>query len=94
MRSPGEFLSGEFLKVKYTCRLSTEYLLELRQVLGPIESKLIVPKIYIIKEMQHFLKTLSTFTAQHCQSLLSIKDSNINISVTAGGQLVVTGGQC
>ena len=29
MRSPGEFLSGEFLKVKYTHRLSTEYLPEL-----------------------------------------------------------------
>ena len=29
MRSPGEFLSGEFLKVKYTRRLSTEYLPEL-----------------------------------------------------------------
>ena len=38
MRSPREFLSGEFLKVKYTRRLSTEYPPELRQVLGPIES--------------------------------------------------------
>ena len=38
MRSPGEFLSGEFLKVKYTRRLSTEYPPELRQVPGPIES--------------------------------------------------------
>ena len=38
MRSPREFLSGEFLKVKYTRRLSTEYPPELRQVPGPIES--------------------------------------------------------
>ena len=38
MRSPGEFLSGEFLEVKYTRRLSTEYLQELRQVPDPIES--------------------------------------------------------
>ena len=38
MRSPGEFLSGEFLKVKYTCQLSTEYWTELRWVPGPIES--------------------------------------------------------
>ena len=38
MRSPREFLSGEFLKVKYTCRLSTEYPPELRKVPGPIES--------------------------------------------------------
>ena len=38
MRSPGEFLSGELLKVKYTCRLSTEYLPELRRVPDPIES--------------------------------------------------------
>ena len=38
MRSPREFLSGEFLKVKNTRRLSTEYPLELQQVPGPIES--------------------------------------------------------
>ena len=38
MRSPQEFLSGEFLKVKYTRRLSTEYPPELRHVPGPIES--------------------------------------------------------
>ena len=38
MRSPGEFLYGEFLEVKYTCRLSTEYPPELGQVPGPIES--------------------------------------------------------
>ena len=38
MRSPREFLSGEFLKVKYTRRLSTEYPPELWQVPGPIES--------------------------------------------------------
>ena len=38
MISPGEFLSGELLKVKYTRRLSTEYPPELRWVPGPIES--------------------------------------------------------
>ena len=38
MRSPEEFLSGEFLKVKYTRRLSTEYSPELQRVPGPIES--------------------------------------------------------
>ena len=38
MGSPQEFLSGEFLKVKYTRRLSIEYPPELRQVPGPIES--------------------------------------------------------
>ena len=38
MRSLGEFLSGEFLKVKYTRRLSTEYLPELWQVPSLIES--------------------------------------------------------
>ena len=38
MRSPGEFLSGKFLKVKYTRQLSTEYPPELRRVPGPIES--------------------------------------------------------
>ena len=32
MRSPGKFLSGEFLKVKDTCRFSTEYPPELRRV--------------------------------------------------------------
>ena len=38
MRSPGEFLCGEFLKDKYTHQLSTEYPPELRRVPGPIES--------------------------------------------------------
>ena len=38
MRSPGEFLSGEVLKVEHTRRLSTEYPPELQQVPGPIES--------------------------------------------------------
>ena len=38
MRSPGEFLSREFLKVKYNRQLSTEYPPELRRVWGPIES--------------------------------------------------------
>ena len=49
MRSPGEFLSGEFLKVKYTHRLSTEYLPELQRVPGPIESTdLEVENFYVV----------------------------------------------
>ena len=38
MRSPGEFLSGKFLKVKHTRQLLTKYLQELQLVPGPIES--------------------------------------------------------
>ena len=38
MQSPGEFLSREFVKVKYTHRHSTQHLPELLWVLGPIES--------------------------------------------------------